>query len=172
MTRTNVLIKNYDPNWELQFEEEKGKILSVIPKKIIQIEHIGCTSIKGLGAKPIIDMMIGVTKLEDFEELIQPLSTIDFEYVSKPELTDRRFFRKELWGHGTCHLHICEHKSKEWIEKLLFRDYLRENPKVAKNYLNLKKNLAKEYQYDCQTYTKKKEPFIREDIKCAKNKFY
>jgi GrpB-like predicted nucleotidyltransferase (UPF0157 family) len=97
VTKANVLIKNYDPIWELQFEEEKGKILSAIPKKIIHIEHIGSTSIKGLGAKPIIDIMIGVTKLEDFEELIQPLSTIDFEYVPKPELTDRRFFRKGLW---------------------------------------------------------------------------
>lgn len=172
MTRANVLIKNYDPNWELQFEEEKGKILSAIPQKIIQIEHIGSTSIKGLGAKPIIDIMIGVTKLEDFEELIQPLSTIDFEYVPKPELTDRRFFRKGLWGQGTCHLHICEHTSKEWIEKLLFRDYLRENPKIAEDYLNLKKSLAKEYQYDRQTYTKKKEPFIREVIKRARNEIY
>lgn len=172
MTRANVLIKNYDPNWELQFEEEKGKILSAIPQKIIQIEHIGSTSIKGLGAKPIIDIMIGVTKLEDFEELIQPLSTIDFEYVPKPELTDRRFFRKGLWGQGTCHLHICEHTSKEWIEKLLFRDYLRENPKIAEDYLNLKKSLAKEYQYDRQTYIKKKEPFIREVIKRARNEIY
>ncbi|WP_129689832.1 GrpB family protein [Gottfriedia acidiceleris] len=172
MTKANVLIKNYDPNWELQFEEEKEKILSALPKKIIHIEHIGSTSIKGLGAKPIIDIMIGVTKLEDFEELIQPLSTFDFEYVSKPELTDRRFFRKGLWGQGTCHLHICKHKSKEWIEKLLFRDYLRENPKIAEDYLNLKKSLANEYQYDRQTYTKKKEPFIREVIKCAGNKFY
>ena len=79
-----VILNHYDPNWEKQFEEEKRRILSVTPNKKIQIEHIGSTSIKGLGAKPIIDMMIGLPKLEDFEELIFPLSTIDFEYVIKP----------------------------------------------------------------------------------------
>ena len=172
MAKANVLIKNYDPNRELQFEEEKEKILSVISDKLIQIEHIGSTSVKGLGAKPIIDMMIGVDKLDDFVGLIGPLSKVDYEYVPKPEFLDRRFFRKGEWGKGTCHLHICEYKSNEWVEKLLFRDFLRENPKIADEYLNLKKILAKEYKFDRQAYTRKKEPFIREVIKCAKNKFY
>ncbi|QKE75893.1 GrpB family protein [Arthrobacter citreus] len=166
------MLKNYDPNWELQFEEEKGKILSVISDKLIQIEHIGSTSVKGLGAKPIIDIMIGIDQLDDVDELIKPLSSVDYEYVPKPELTDRIFFRKGERGQGTCHLHICEYKSNEWIEKLLFRDYLRENPKIAEEYLNLKKNLAKEFQFDRQTYTKNKEPFIREVNKCAKSKLF
>ncbi|MFJ7698463.1 GrpB family protein [Lysinibacillus fusiformis] len=53
---------------------------------------------------------------------------MEFEYVHKPEFKDRRFFRKGLWGQGTCHLHICEINSSEWIEKILFRDYLRLHP--------------------------------------------
>ncbi|PEL08143.1 GrpB family protein [Bacillus sp. AFS017336] len=172
MTSPNVILKNYDPNWELQFEEEKRKVLSVLSGQQIQIEHIGSTSVKGLGAKPIIDIMIGIDQLDEVDALIKPLSTVDYEYVPKPELTDRRFLRKGEWGQGTVHLHICEFKSNEWIEKLLFRDYLRENPKIAEEYMNLKKNLAKEFQFDRQTYTKKKEPFIREVITCAKSKFY
>lgn len=51
------------------------------------------------------------------------------------------FFRKGLWGQGTCHFHICEINSSVWIEKLLFRDYLRLHPHIAKEYASLKKNL-------------------------------
>lgn len=78
------------------------------------------------------------------------------------------FFRKGLWGQGTCHLHICEINSSEWIEKLLFRDYLRLHPDVAKEYASLKKELASNYKSDRPTYTKKKEPFIRKIIEIAR----
>ncbi|WP_256212940.1 GrpB family protein [Bacillus sp. OV322] len=76
------------------------------------------------------------------------MSEIGYEYVPKPVFKDRMFFRKGLWGQGTCHLHICEFNSSEWIEKLLFRDYLRLDPKVAEKYASLKKELASKYQYD------------------------
>ncbi|MFJ3387036.1 MULTISPECIES: GrpB family protein [unclassified Lysinibacillus] len=101
------------------------------------IEHIGSTSIKGLEAKPIIDIILSVQDLDEVSNFVIPLSEIEYEYVHKPEFKDRRFFRKGLWGQGTCHLHICEINSSEWIEKLLFRDYLRLHPHDA----SLKKNL-------------------------------
>ncbi|WP_081728145.1 GrpB family protein [Halalkalibacter hemicellulosilyticus] len=92
--------------------------------------------------------------------------------VPKPEFKDRWFFRKGLWGQGTCHLHICEFNSSEWIEKLLFRDYLRLHPKVAEEYASLKKELALKYQLDRPTYTKKKEPFIKTIIEKAKKEIH
>ncbi len=102
--------------------------------RIVGIEHIGSTSIKGLEAKPIIDIIVGVEDLDEVSSFITPLSEIDFEYVHKPEFIYRCFFRKGLWGQGTCHLHICEINSSEWIEKLLFRDYLRLPLHIAKEY--------------------------------------
>lgn len=168
MSAPIVNLKNYDPNWANQFEIEKNNILSVISNKIIAIEHIGSTSIIGLGAKPIIDIMVGVANLEDTDNLIKPLSRMEYEYVHKPELTERRFFRKGLFGHGTSHLHICEFNSKEWNEKLLFRNYLRNNAEAVKQYYKLKEKLAKEFKYNRQIYTLKKEPFIREIIEKAK----
>ena len=84
---------------------------------------------------------MGVQDLEEISNFILPLSEIEYEYVHKPEFKERRFFRKGLWGQGTCHLHICKFNSNEWIEKLLFRDYLRLNPDVAKEYAALKKYL-------------------------------
>ncbi|SFC67260.1 GrpB domain, predicted nucleotidyltransferase, UPF0157 family [Bacillus sp. OV322] len=167
MPKPIVNLSDYDPNWGKQFEYEQKRILDVLGDKAVGIEHIGSTSIKGLEAKPIIDIIVGVQDLNEISNFVSPLSEIDYEYVPKPEVKDRRFFRKGLWGQGTCHLHICEFNSSEWIEKLLFRDYLRLDPKVAEEYASLKKELASKYQFDRPTYTKKKEPFIKKIIEKA-----
>ncbi|MED1203265.1 GrpB family protein [Heyndrickxia acidicola] len=168
MTKPIVVISEYNPDWECQFQYEKKRIHGVLGDRIIQIEHIGSTSIKGLSAKPIIDMMAGVPDLEAVPDLISSLNEIGYEYVPKPEIVDRRFFRKGLWGQGTCHLHICEYGGSEWFEKLLFRDYLRLNPLLAKEYELLKQELAVTYKFDRPAYTKNKEPFIRRVVALAR----
>ncbi|RSL35421.1 GrpB family protein [Salibacterium salarium] len=167
MIKPIVNISDYNPNWEKEFEYEKKRILDVLGDKVVGIEHIGSTSIKGLEAKPIIDIIVGVQDLDEVSNFVSPLSEIEYEYVPKFEFKDRKFFRKGLWGQGTCHLHLCEFNSSEWIEKLLFRDYLRLHPEVAKEYASLKKELATKYKFDRQTYTKKKEPFIKTIIEKA-----
>jgi GrpB-like predicted nucleotidyltransferase (UPF0157 family) len=163
-----VMLNEYNPDWEKQFEYEKNRIIGVLGNKVFGIEHIGSTSIRGLEAKPIIDIIVGVRDLDEVSDFVNPLSEIDYEYVPKPEFKDRRFFRKGLWGQGTCHLHICEFNSVEWVEKILFRDYLRLYPQVAREYASLKKELASKYKFDRPTYTKKKEPFIKNVIEIAK----
>jgi GrpB-like predicted nucleotidyltransferase (UPF0157 family) len=168
MTKPIVHLNEYNPEWENKFDYEKNQIIDAVGNEIAAVEHIGSTSIKGLKAKPIIDIMVGVDDLLSISTLIAPLSKIEFEYVPKPELTDRRFFRKGLWGKGTCHLHICEFESTEWIEKLLFRDYLRKHPKAAEEYASLKSKLAAEYKYDRPAYTQQKEPFIKDIIEKAR----
>lgn len=168
MTKPIVNLSDYNPKWENEFEYEKKRIVNVIGDKILGIEHIGSTSIKGLEAKPVIDIIVGVQDLAEVSNFVVTLSEIEYEYVHKPEFKDRRFFRKGLWGQGTCHLHICEINSSEWIEKLLFRDYLRLHPDVSKEYASLKKELASNYKSDRPTYTKKKEPFIRKIIEIAR----
>ncbi|MGD6802678.1 GrpB family protein [Rossellomorea vietnamensis] len=171
MEKPVVIISEYNPEWEDQFKFEKKQIMGVSGNKIIGIEHIGSTSVQGLKAKPIIDIMAGVRDLNVVSSLIGPLSEVDFEYVPKPELTDRSFFRKGLWGKGTCHLHICKINSSEWVDKLLFRDYLRRFPEAAKEYALLKSELSSLYKNDRPAYTKQKEPFIREVIDKAYKTF-
>ncbi|WP_113927580.1 GrpB family protein [Bacillus sp. P14.5] len=167
MEKPVVILSEYNPHWEDQFEYEKKQIMGVSGNKINGIEHIGSTSVRGLKAKPIIDILAGVRDLNVVSSLIGPLSEVDYEYVPKPELTDRSFFRKGLWGKGTCHLHICEINSSEWVEKLLFRDYLRKFPGAAEEYALLKSELSSLYKNDRPAYTKQKEPFIKDIIKKA-----
>jgi GrpB-like predicted nucleotidyltransferase (UPF0157 family) len=171
MSTPTVQLSTYTEEWATKYQYEKNWIVNAAGNEISNVEHIGSTSIKGLKAKPIIDIMAGIDDLSRTEILIEPLSKIDFEYVPKPELTDRRFFRKGLWGKGTCHLHICEFQGKEWNEKLLFRDYLRKHPQAAEEYAQLKSELAVKYKFDRPAYTEHKEPFIRKIIQRAKSDF-
>ncbi|MDP4549595.1 GrpB family protein [Alkalihalobacillus macyae] len=171
MTKPTVQLNEYNAEWESQFDYEKERIIAAIGDKLAGIEHIGSTSIKGLKAKPIIDIMGGIEDLSSTLAIVQPLNEIEFEYVPKPEFTDRRFFRKGSWGKGTCHLHICEIHSTEWIEKIVFRDYLRKHSKVAEEYALLKSELATTYKDDRSTYTQHKEPFIKDIIRKARREF-
>jgi GrpB-like predicted nucleotidyltransferase (UPF0157 family) len=171
MTKPFVNLNEYNAKWEDQFDNERNRIIDAIGDEIAGIEHIGSTSVKGLKAKPIIDIMAGIENISSTSALISPLSEIEFEYVPKPELIFRRFFRKGLWGIGTCHLHICEIHSTEWVEKILFRDYLRKFPGAAQEYALLKSELAAKYKYDRPAYTKQKEPFIKNIIEKAKREF-
>lgn len=164
-----IIIKDYDANWVLKFEEEKNTLKAIMKEKAVAIEHIGSTSIKGLGAKEIIDIMVGVQHLKDVEEFIEPLKDIGYEHVSHAQFPNRRFFRKGLWRAGTHHLHVYEYGSKEWSSNLLFRDYLRTHPLILQEYQQLKRDLAEKHHFDRAAYTEAKAPFIIDTIKKAEN---
>ncbi|MDX8045750.1 GrpB family protein [Gracilibacillus sp. S3-1-1] len=168
MEQTIVNLQEYSPEWKKQFDLEKEQLVTVLMPQVIAIEHIGSTSVEGIMAKPIIDILVGMKDLREVHDFVQPLKKLGYEYVPKQELKDRRFFRKGEWGKGTVHLHICEFGSSEWIEKILFRDYLRSHTEAAKEYEEMKKKLAFSYKYERQTYTKKKEPFIKRIIEKAR----
>jgi GrpB-like predicted nucleotidyltransferase (UPF0157 family) len=163
-----VVIEEYTPDWVLQFQEEQRLLKGIIGDKAIAIEHIGSTSVEGLGAKPILDIMIGVYHLQEVDEFIEPLERVGYEYVFHKEFPNRRFFRKGQWRAGTHHLHFYKYESEEWTNNILFRNFLRANPEERKKYQQLKKELAVKYHFDRVAYTKAKEPFIQNVIKMAK----
>ncbi|WP_377890593.1 GrpB family protein [Alkalihalobacillus sp. R86527] len=165
MKKPTVHLVDYDANWPEQFEKEKECIQKATD--VVGIEHVGSTSIEGLSAKPIIDIAVGIRDLAEVESMKDPLAQAGYKYVHKPELEDRRFFRKGAWGEGTTHVHICDYEGAQWKEKLAFRDYLRAHPAVAKEYEALKQTLASRYKDDRPTYTREKEPFIKRVLELA-----
>lgn len=165
----SVIIEEYNPDWPVEYEREVKKIKVIFGEKIIGIEHIGSTSVKGLGSKPIIDIMAGVKDLKDVDEFIEPLSQVGYEFVFHKEFPFRRFFRKGQWRAGTHHFHIYQYQSEYWNNNVLFRDYLRNYPKVLEQYNQLKKDLAEKYRMDRSLYTSAKALFIEEIINKAKN---
>lgn len=162
-----VTIIDYDPQWVVLYEEEKRRILEAVGDTIVEIEHIGSTAVPGLGAKPIIDMMVAVAHLGDAENCMRPLRSIGYEYVPENEasIPERRYFHK---GHPPkeqhYHLHMVEGASDFWKKHLQFRDYLRSHPKVAREYYELKKMLVIKYRLDREAYTTGKTTFIESVI--------
>ncbi|MGE7762590.1 GrpB family protein [Peribacillus sp. NPDC097895] len=131
---------------------------------------MGSTSVKGLGAKPILDIMTGVHHLDEVDMFIEPLQSIGYVFVAHKEFPDRRFFRKGQWRAGTHHLHFYKYGSEQWKNQLSFRDYLRTHPNVRDQYQQLKLFLAQKHPADIVGYTKAKAPFIQNVIESAKKK--
>lgn len=162
-----IVIKAYQKDWIEEYIKEKEKFCSLLGQEIIAVEHIGSTAVEGLGAKPLIDMMIGVTDLQITENWIEILSEIGYEFVPKDAI-NWRFFRKGKWRAGTHHLHIYIYNSDEWRNNILFRDFLISHEWARKEYRELKERHAITYAFDRVSYTKAKAPFIQNIIKLAK----
>ena len=158
-------IADYDPNWPNLYEEKKKVILDVIGSKVKAIEHIGSTSVPGLGAKPIIDISAGVESMDVANEcmilLKNQLGIIDF--CTCPE--DSEWFyrigdRKRPEDPNTAHLHLVLFPSDFWNVHLKFRDILRAHPDIAQEYYELKVESAEKYRTDIIAYGESKTSFI------------
>ncbi|WJE55067.1 GrpB family protein [Bacillus cereus] len=165
-----IIIEPYNLNWHKEFLKEKENFISLLKKDISAIEHIGSTSVEGLVAKPLIDMMIGVKDLKVVDHWIVPLQTIGYEYVFHKDFPQRRFFRKGKWRAGTHHLHVYTYGNQEWEHNLLFRDFMRNHEWARMEYKQLKQELAMKYPFDRVSYTNGKSPYIEKIISLAQRK--
>ncbi len=156
-----VIIVDYNPQWPILYKAEKERVLNAIKHMISAIEHIGSTAVPGLGAKPIIDMMVGVKSLRDADECVPLLQNIGYTDIT-PQPDDPEWFY--CCGKGShsiaCHLHLMKYMSNHWKRHLLFRDFLRTHPEGAQKYYDLKKKLAATYGADRIAYTEAKTAFI------------
>ncbi len=127
-----------------------------------EIEHIGSTSVPGLCAKPIIDVLVGTDSLAVIEAETPSLSAAGYEYVSKYEsdLPMRRYFVRFESEGPRVNVHAVCKGSKFWTEHLAFRDALRASVRVRDAYANLKLELARTHKNDRPAYTAAKAPFI------------
>lgn len=163
----SVEIAEYDPKWIKWFESEKNHLQdSLPPDLIIRIEHFGSTSVKGLVAKPIVDMVIEITDEEWGREIIPTvLEPLGYDCFWRPigDSDEPPYFtwciRRNGAGERTHHLHFVTEGVKD--AELRFRDILRGNPQVAAEYGKLKLSLSKQYVADRISYTKAKGDFIR-----------
>ena len=165
-----VVVAEYDPRWPERYQHERERILHAIGEYIVAIEHIGSTAVPGLGAKPIIDIMVAVRSLaRDVEACVEPLARLGYEYVPRPDFKDSVFFCHGVWGPSTRHLHLTEYGSAFWNEKLLFRDYLRRHVDTADEYCTLKRSLAARHATNRLAYTDAKTSYILSIVNRARS---
>ncbi|MFC4409056.1 GrpB family protein [Chungangia koreensis] len=156
-----VEVVAFQSKWHTLFEEEAERLRGVLKNEIVEIHHIGSTSVHGLKAKPIIDMMPVVhdlSRIDAYNDLMQKLG---YEPKGENGLAGRRYFQKG-GHHRTHHVHIYEKGSPEINRHLAFRDYLRSHPDEREVYGDLKEKLAREFPYDIDSYINGKDEVVKE----------
>ncbi len=167
LVREEIEIVSYNPSWPRLFEKEKIFLQDNLPDDIvIRIEHFGSTAVPGLSAKPIIDILVEVTSLEETKKRVVPfLESEGYEYLWRPTIGYQPpyyawFIKRNSKGIRSHHIHMVESDSEIW-KRLFFRDYLKDFPAEAKRYDTLKRTLAKRYSHDRIEYTKQKSAYIQ-----------
>ncbi len=158
-----IPVVNYDPAWPQRFEEEKARILRVIGGHVSMVEHVGSTSVPGLGGRPILDLLVGLPHFSLAERCVEPLQRIGYGFQGESGIPQRYFFRKpdtDAWAERTHNIHMVEEGSPEWQRMLRFRDYLRAHPEEVQAYSRLKTELAARHDTNQLAYPLAKAEFI------------
>ncbi len=150
----------YDPGWPAKFASERTVLASVLsPWLTGEIEHVGSTAVPRMLAKPVIDIMAPVESLPASRNAIEAVASAGYCYA--PYRADEmHWFCKPSPAHRTHHLHLVPKTSLLWRQRLAFRDALREDPALAREYAALKRELAERFRFDREAYTDAKGPFV------------
>jgi GrpB-like predicted nucleotidyltransferase (UPF0157 family) len=157
-----IIVLEHDENWSILFQEESKKIKEIFKEQLIDIHHIGSTSVKGLKAKPIIDIMPVVKDIDKVDLYNEQMIYLGYECMGEYGIPKRRFFRKSP-DIRTHHVHIFQEDNLHEINRhLAVRNYLRLNPEEVIRYGELKYNLAKKYPNDIYSYMNGKDSLVKE----------
>ena len=158
----HVTVNDYDPEWRKKFKDEALLIKDIIADNCVAVYHIGSTSVPGLAAKPIIDIMVVVRSLEKADAAAERFSRAGYEYLGEFGIEGRRYLRKG-GDERTHQIHIFS--ADDWNNigrHLAFRDYMRTHEKERDEYAKIKKSLARKFPYDIKGYCDGKDSFVRE----------
>lgn len=138
-----ITIDPYDPAWPARFDAEAVNIRRMLGELALRVEHVGSTAVPGLSAKPVVDIQVSVPSLEPMGHFIGRLSQIGYDHVPLGQFDlVYPFFQKPAVWPSTHHIHLCVVGSEQERQHLAFRDYLRNHPSVAAEYVTLKRQLA------------------------------
>ncbi|MNO47544.1 dephospho-CoA kinase/protein folding accessory domain-containing protein [compost metagenome] len=158
----DVTVTKYNEEWNLMFQEASRKIKEIFAEVLIDIHHIGSTSVPGLKAKPIIDIMPVVRNIEVIDNFNAQMTELGYECMGEFGMNGRRYFRKG-GSNRTHQIHVFQVDNKIDIDRhLAVRDYLRTHPETAEQYGNLKADLANQFPKDIKAYMDGKEAFVTE----------
>ena len=161
----HLSVISYDPAWPAEFEAERKRISSRLGDVVVRVDHNGSTAVPGLAAKPVIDIQVSVRKLHPIEAYAPLLVQLGYQHLPHPDDAFCPFFhRPGSWPH-THHVHVVQAGGDEERRTLAFRDCLREDALLAREYEDLKRRLAPQFSAvefaSRQAYADAKGKFIR-----------
>jgi GrpB-like predicted nucleotidyltransferase (UPF0157 family) len=165
-SRRTVEVVDYDPAWPRRFEELCARISPSLTGVALRVEHVGSTSVPGLAAKPIIDLVVIVAARADVPVAIDRLASLGYRHQGNLGIEDREAFAhpEDRPRHN---LYVCPSGTIGPINQLAVRDYLRSQPEASRRYGELKKRLAAEFPNDIESYVFGKTDFILDVLRRA-----
>lgn len=181
LKRGSVALYEHEKEWEIEAQNTIERLKNILGDIIQDIQHVGSTSILSIKAKPIIDIAVAVDDFNDVLKFENELRESGFYYRPQAQATLRNqlLFACGSFYDGTGDLqthfiHIVRTNSMDWINYINFRNYLNDNPTVAKEYENLKISLAEKALIDSgrEKYLEGKHDFIVYTLRKALVKSY
>jgi GrpB-like predicted nucleotidyltransferase (UPF0157 family) len=168
-----IILKDHNVDYEKWYGEEKQQLTKLfVDFEIQRINHIGSTSVGGLIAKPIVDILLEFPDGYDVEEASARLKNAGWilmiEDKEKQRLDLNKGYTSEGFAEKVYHLHV--RAIGDWDE-FYFRDYLRKYPEVARQYEELKLTLKEKFEHNRDAYTDAKSDFVQKYSKKARQEF-
>jgi GrpB-like predicted nucleotidyltransferase (UPF0157 family) len=181
-----IQLEKYNPDWTNVYKDIEDDLRRHLFFLNPVIEHIGSTSILGLTAKPIIDILVGISNQDQLDKVVKPLTSNDYIFYEKYNsiMPYRRFFVKlktkpekifiptvysenddvpnELNKCKLAHIHILEHNSYHWTRHIAFREYVKKHMDIKNEYEKIKIHLSALDWRDGNEYNSAKNDFIKQ----------
>jgi GrpB-like predicted nucleotidyltransferase (UPF0157 family) len=162
-----IVVADYDPIWPHWFESAAFRIREALGDKVLQLDHVGSTSVRGLPAKPLIDINMAVADTTDEDAYVPPLEAIGYELrVREPDWYEHRLLRG---FDPPVNLHVFNPGCEELDRTLLLRDWLRTDEDDRELYARTKRELAKKKWKYVQNYADAKSEVIQEILARARS---
>jgi GrpB-like predicted nucleotidyltransferase (UPF0157 family) len=156
-----VKVVPYDGEWPKLYQSEVARLHNVIGREIVSAHHIGSTAIPKMSAKPIIDILLEVKSISKFDDYNDEMISLGYNPRGELGIPGRRYFsRDEPVDVRTHHVHAFQSGDKGIERHLAFRDYMIAHSDAAREYAQLKKNLARAFPSDIAGYCDGKESFV------------
>ena len=162
-----IVIVPYNPQWHDLFLSEKAEIERIISPFSLKIEHFGSTAIPNMAAKPTIDILVAISDQEPINPMIiEKMKANGYHYTLRkdappPYMMFMKGYTPEGFKGQSYHIHMAPLSHAGLWDRIYFRDYLISHPKEAKEYENLKVELAQRFRNDREAYTNEKTRFIQ-----------
>ena len=166
MART-IRVVPHNSQWLVLYKREAARISLVLGDQVVGIHHIGSTAIKGISAKPIIDVLVEVHDIATVDEFSEEMLALGYRPRGEQGIPGRRYFVRGEDDARKAHVHVFQTGNPEVERHLNFRDYMNTHPQDAQAYGRLKEELAREFSTDIGGYTEGKNEFIKEMDKRA-----
>lgn len=155
-----IRIVEYDSEWPIAASEEIGRLREALGPAAVRLEHIGSTSVPGLAAKPILDLLLAVASIELTAVYVDPVEHLGYLFAPDAATPDFHFFGKPPERPRSHHLHVCEAGSEHQLRHLAVRDFLRTHSDEADRYAALKREIAARHPQDRLAYVEAKEGYM------------